>query len=390
MTDSQSLSKISEHTNAVSNLREADSESELCNLAVEGAAVIHESDLVGMWLYDADAEELQLVSQTSKADRLFGTDIVYEPGNSVSWRAFESGEVLHFCAESDDGKYNDDSIVQSEIVIPVGEYGVLNVASERMGHFTDTDIELAKSFGQAVTRTLDHINETHALRVQNDRLEEVISIVSHDLRNPLTVAGGRVQYALDNCNCQNLDEHLETASSNLDRMGTLIEDLLLLADKGYVVESRTALDLNSLAKEAWENVDSQEAELVVREPTDVFGEKKRLLQVFENLFRNAIEHGGSDVTIKVRPLESFQTSTRGDGRDEPDGFIIEDDGEGLVDDEEFDIFSSGTSTSGMGLGLSIVKRIVEAHGWKIDAGTSPNRGAQFEISAGQKSVTPFR
>lgn len=390
MTKSQTLSEISDYTNAVSNLREADSESELCNLAVENAGIIYEADLVGLWLYDGDAKELQLVSQTSKADQVFGTDIVYEPGNSVSWRAFESGEVRHFCAESDETTYNQDSIVQSELVIPIGEYGVLNIASEQKAHFGDIDIELAKSFGQAVTRSLDHINETHALRVQNDRLEEVISIVSHDLRNPLTVAGGRIEYALNQCDCPNLDDHLHTASSSLDRMGTLIDDLLLLADKGYVVERRTALDLNSLAKGAWNHVDSQDAELVVREPTDVFGEKKRLLQVFENLFRNAIEHGGEDVTVKVRPLESFQTSTRGNSQDELDGFIVEDDGKGLVDEEELDIFDSGTSTSGMGLGLSIVKRIVEAHGWEIDSGTSPGSGAQFKISAGQKSVTPFK
>lgn len=390
MTDSHALSEISDYTTAVSNLLKADSESDLCNLAVENASIIYESDLVGLWLYDVDAKELQLVSQTPKADQLFGTDVVYEAGNSISWRAFENGKVLHFCAESDDEIYNTDSIIQSEVVIPIEEYGVLNVASEQSAHFTDIDIELAKSFGQALTRSLDHINETHALRVQNDRLEEVISIVSHDLRNPLTVAGGRVEYALNHCDCQDLDEHLETASSSLDRMGTLIEDLLLLADKGYVVESRTALDLNSLAKEAWDHVDSRDAELVVREPTDVFGEQKRLLQVFENLFRNAVEHGGEEVIVKVRPLEAFKTSTRGDGQNEPDGFIIEDNGRGLVDDEELDIFSSGTSTSGMGLGLSIVKRIIEAHGWTIDSGTSPNGGAQFTIRAGQKSVTPFK
>lgn len=390
MSVDRNQSGLSAFTTGVSEILEADSEREVCDLVVKNASAIFDVQLAGMWVYDSDARELQLTAQTPKADELFGTNVVYEPGNSVSWQAFENNEVFHFAAANDTEEYNDDSIVQSEIIIPVGEYGVINIASQEQSYFTEDDIELAKTFGTAVNDALRQINEKHALRVQNERLEEVISFVSHDLRNPLNVADGRIELALQQSDSPALTEQLETASTSLNRMETLIDDLLLLADKGYVVEDRTSLSLDAVAREAWENVASKNAELVVRKSVSVFGEKKRLLQVFENLFRNAIEHGGNDVTITVRPVESFYTTTRGGGQEESDGFIIEDNGDGLPDQEGLDIFDSGTSTSGSGLGLTIVQRIIEAHGWNIEAGDSVSGGAQFKITAGEKSVTPFK
>jgi signal transduction histidine kinase len=384
-----SQSDLSSFPTGVSEILEADSEREVYDLAVTNASAIFDVQLAGMWVYDFDAKELQLTAQTPEADDLFGTNVVYAPGNSVSWQAFETNEVFHF-SDSSDTEYNEDSVVQSEIIIPVGDYGIINIASRQPSYFSDDDIELAKTFGTVVNDALKQINEKHALRVQNERLEEVISLVSHDLRNPLNVADGRIDLALQQSDSETVTEQLETASTSLSRMGTLIDDLLFLADKGYVVEDRTSLSLDSVAREAWKNVASENAELVVRNSTNVFGEKKRLLQVFENLFRNAIEHGGTDVTVTVRPIESFYTTTRGGGQEASDGFLIEDNGKGLPNQEELDIFDSGTSTSGSGLGLTIVQRIIEAHGWEIEAGDSPSGGAKFKITAGEKSVTPFK
>jgi signal transduction histidine kinase len=164
----------------------------------------------------------------------------------------------------------------------------------------------------------------------------------------------------------------------------------MLAEQGYVVEERTSLVLDELASEAWDNVDTREAQLDASGTTRVFGERKRLLQIFENLFRNAVEHGGADVTVRVRPIELFHTSTRGGDQAESDGFIVEDDGEGLPDDPDLDLFESGASTSGSGLGLTIAERIIDAHGWEITAGEAPRGGAQFKITAGEKAVMPFR
>ena len=94
----------------------------------------------------------------------------------------------------------------------------------------------------------------------------------------------------------------------------------------------------------------------------------RLCQLLENLFRNAIEHGGEDVTVRVGVLD--------------DGFYIEDDGPGISEDVQEEVFDVGYSTSpdGTGFGLSIVKEITEAHGWKIAITEGTADGARFEIT----------
>lgn len=375
---------------AISEILSAKSESDICRLAVDHCRVIFDTNLVGMWLYDADTRELQLTAQTQKADQLFGTDIVFEPGNSASWKAFENDEVFWFSSNSTENKYNTDSVVQSEIIVPVGEHGIINIGCQKTEYFSEDDVELAKTFGTVVDNALNHINETHALRVKNDRLEEVISLVSHDLRNPLNVAQGRAEYISQMTDDSSIIEQVDTTIRSLDRMETLIEDLLMLAEQGYVVEDRTSLPLDELATDAWQNVDTKDAELVVSVDRRVFGERKRLLQIFENLFRNAVEHGGDSVTVKVRPIEVFHTTTRGGSQSESDGFIVEDDGGGLPAGDDFDPFESGTSTSGSGLGLTIVQRIIEAHGWDIVVGDSLNGGAQFKITSGEKAVMPFK
>ena len=94
----------------------------------------------------------------------------------------------------------------------------------------------------------------------------------------------------------------------------------------------------------------------------------RLRQLFENLYRNAIEHGGSDVTVTVGQLD--------------EGFYVEDDGSGIPEGKREQVFDLGFSTAdtGTGFGLSIVQQVVETHGWKIDLTEGKNGGARFEIT----------
>jgi signal transduction histidine kinase len=92
--------------------------------------------------------------------------------------------------------------------------------------------------------------------------------------------------------------------------------------------------------------------------------------VFENLFRNAIEHGGADVTVRVGQLDDH-------------GFYVEDTGPGIPADVRDAVFEpSHTSASGgTGFGLTIVKRIAEAHGWEVEIAESAAGGARFEFTA---------
>jgi len=201
---------------------------------------------------------------------------------------------------------------------------------------------------------------------QNERLDEFASIVGHDLRTPLGLVQGGLELAREECD----SEHLETVDRGLQRMGTLLDDLLDLARAGETVSDLERIELRRIARRAWGSVDTPDAALDTATNRPIRADPSRLQQLFENLFRNAVEHGGEDVRIRTGDLA--------DGN----GFYVTDDGPGIAADDRERVFESGYSTrdGGTGLGLAIVREIVEAHGWSIAIGESETGGARFEIS----------
>ena len=208
------------------------------------------------------------------------------------------------------------------------------------------------------------ITERESVKRTNKRLEEFTSVVSHDLRNPLQVATGGLEMAAIECDSDYLDE----AKKGLNRMETLIDDLLTLAREGRKVTDAQPVDLAAMTHGCWETVETDQAVLVNDTEQRILANKSRLKQVFENVFRNAVEHGGADVTVVVGELD--------------DGFYIEDDGPGIPSADRDAIFEAGYSQSadGTGFGLSIVEQIVTAHDWHVRVTDGADGGARFEIS----------
>ncbi|MFW5900613.1 MAG: PAS domain S-box protein [Halodesulfurarchaeum sp.] len=196
------------------------------------------------------------------------------------------------------------------------------------------------------------------------RLEEFASVVSHDLRNPLNVAQGRLELAQETCK----SDHLEAIEDAHDRMQSLIDDLLTLAREGEPVPESESVDLETVVEESWQNVETADGTLEMALESSITADPSRLRQVFENLIRNAIEHNDSAVTISIGEMEY--------------GFYVEDDGAGIPEGDRERLFEAGFSTTpdGTGFGLRIVEQIVEAHGWKIAVTESEAGGARFEIS----------
>jgi Signal transduction histidine kinase len=222
------------------------------------------------------------------------------------------------------------------------------------------------------------------LEAQNDRLEQFTGMVSHDLRNPLNVAQGNSEIIYELLDATKTDDGYEplsdetldtvvtsakTLSNTLDRMERLIDDLLVLARQGQAIDSREVVSLAAIVENCWEMVDHKNAVLVVDDDLTFAVDPDRLQQLFENLFRNAIEHGGDDVTIRVGAIEN-------------NGFYVEDDGPGIPEEKREAVFDSGFTTNrdGTGFGLAIVKEIVEAHGWTVSVADSDEGGARFEVT----------
>ncbi|AGB15144.1 signal transduction histidine kinase [Halovivax ruber XH-70] len=222
------------------------------------------------------------------------------------------------------------------------------------------------------------------LERQNERLDRFASVVSHDLRNPLNVADGYLSILAERYDDPELDE-IETS---LDRMEHIIEDVLTLARHGDIVSDRSLVDLSVLANRAWNGVDTADATLAVETGDHrVAADESRLSQVFENLFRNAVEHGGPDVTVTVGTIDIDDPPASATERSvapetgESAGFYVADDGVGIPKDDRDAVLESGYTTNqdGTGLGLDIVGQIVEAHGWSLGVTESADGGARFEI-----------
>jgi PAS domain S-box-containing protein len=234
------------------------------------------------------------------------------------------------------------------------------------------------------------------LRRQNERLEEFANIVSHDLRNPLSIATGYLDLAAESGDPEAFDRVAEAH----DRMDRLIEDLLSLARKGQVVGEMRPLDVATVATQAWAGVETGRASLELPESLPADGDEGRLIELFENLFRNSVEHGstsrrgGADDSVEHGSTSSRPgaddavgagLTVRVEALGEPDGgtegFAVEDDGAGIPAERRESILVPGETTSdaGIGYGLSIVNRIVEAHGWSLSVTDGADGGARFEI-----------
>lgn len=297
------------------------------------------------------------------------TDLMELP---ICERVFQTGEPLvlsDVAAEAPelvDPEWGIACYLGAPVVVNGTSYGTfcfydVEPRSEAFSQWEQTFVEL---LGDWVGAELHRQQTTEQLQRQNEQLEEFATVVSHDLRNPLNVAQGRLELAQG----QHDSEHLNAIGKAHTRMEALIGDLLTLAREGHGVAEFTAVDLSALIDNCWATVETNGATLVTDTDRTVQADRSRLKQLCENLIRNAVEHGSDDVTVTVGAFEN--------------GFYIADDGPGIPQAKRDDVFEVdfSTNTDGTGFGLSIVKQVAEAHNWGVQLSESENGGAQFEIT----------
>ena len=252
------------------------------------------------------------------------------------------------------------AIVEADILTVDGERVPYEFTGRRL---TAAEVDMAGLVG--VGRDVQERERRHReLEYRNERLDEFTKIISHDLRSPLSVASGRIELAREECD----SEHLEYAVSAVERSQALIDDLLTLARGGDQEDAVEPVGLADVVETCWQTVETEGATLVVDTDQRLKADRSRLRQALENLIRNAVEHGGEDVTVTVGEME--------------DGFYVADDGRGITEEELEQVFEPGYSTAanGTGFGLNIVKQIVEQHGCEIRVVENESGGARFEIT----------
>ena len=334
------------------------------------------------------------ISSTLDGDGYY-EEIPLDATDSVAAEVYRTGET----SVVDDAREHDavpaDAAFRSVLTVPIGQTALFQSASKSVGAFDEHDrraVELLVAHADARLEQLDTEGRlrrrTEELERQNERLEEFASIVSHDLRNPLNVAQGRLGLARSDAAAagavgDEIDAHLEAVENAHDRMEELMEDILALAKQGEAVIDAESVSLRSVAEATWATVETGDATLAVDGDPTIQADRPRLQRLLANLFRNSVEHGSAG---------SSETPGGGDkhGTEQADivvqagdfenGFYVSDTGPGVPPDERASVFEAGYTNDpdGTGFGLAIVERIADAHGWHVTVTDGTAGGARFE------------
>jgi PAS domain S-box/PAS domain S-box len=364
---------IRELQETTQRLLETDDPESAAVVALEGIKSVFNFSTSGIWLANEDRTRLDPIAMSEQGASLIGSQPTYAADReSLSWDAYESQTATRIDdMTSQHGRANPDTPIRSELIVPIGEFGLVNIGSTAVGDFSDDDLRSVQIWSNTVESALarleqiDQLQEREdALTRERDRLDDFASIISHDLRNMLNVAEGHLGVAKTQEDISKLDP----VDRALSRMDDIMDDTLTLARQGETVDEREPVDISVVIANCLNVIDSEGATFNIEDECSIMADPDRLAHVFENLFRNAVDHGGSDVTVTV-------------GRTD-DGLYVADTGPGVSPEDRDTIFDSGYTTreEGTGLGLRIVEQVVEAHGWSITVTESEAGGARFEIS----------
>lgn len=227
--------------------------------------------------------------------------------------------------------------------------------------------------GEHLTELRDVTEQRKAeerVQLERERLGEFAGVLSHDLKNPVAIARARLKLALEEATSPEQVETLVSAESAVVRIERVIDDVLAISSSGRLVSDPTEVALSEVADRVWDRVRRGSARATIEDGIAVRADESHLERLLTNLFRNAIEHAGTDVTLAVGRLT------------DPAGFYVEDDGPGIPHDARDVVFDRRHTTKpgGTGIGLGSVRQVVETEGWAIAIVDGRTGGARVEIT----------
>ncbi|WP_324788710.1 sensor histidine kinase [Streptomyces sp. H51] len=240
-----------------------------------------------------------------------------------------------------------------------------------------------------VRRVVVSLRDTEARRRTERSHAELIATVAHELRSPLTSVKGFTATLLAKWARFTDDQKrlmLETVDADADRVTRLIAELLDISriDSGRLEVRRQPVDIGAAVGR------HIQAYVAAGQPADRFllrieqplpalwADPDKIDQVLSNLLENAVRHGEGTVSIDITP-----TASPREGEDAGTSVTVSDEGAGIPEesmDRVFTRFWRGSKRGGTGLGLYIVKGIVEAHGGTITVGRAHGGGAEFRFT----------
>jgi PAS domain S-box-containing protein len=234
----------------------------------------------------------------------------------------------------------------------------------------------------------DRIRNEEAMRQADQRKDEFLAMLAHELRNPLApIAAAADLLKLGDLDAQRVAHTSDIISRQVEHMTGLVDDLLDVSrvTRGLVTLSKQRLDAKRVVADAVEQVrpliESRGHRLAVHTPPSaaiVLGDAKRLVQVLSNLLNNAAKYTppGGDITLGMEVEGDYVK------------VIVQDNGIGMTPElaeRAFDMFAQAERTSdraqgGLGIGLALVKSLVELHDGKVNAESEGvGKGSRFTL-----------
>ncbi|MER5312539.1 ATP-binding protein [Streptomyces sp. NPDC002773] len=238
-----------------------------------------------------------------------------------------------------------------------------------------------------VRRVVVSLRGTEARRRTERSHAELIATVAHELRSPLTSVKGFTATLLGKWERFNDEQKrlmLETVDADAGRIKRLIAELLDISriDSGRLEVRRQPVDIAAaigrhvqVHTTAGQSPDRFFVRIRPGLP-DLWADPDKIDQILGNLLENAVRHGDGTVTIEVAPART------GDDGEEGTEVTVSDEGPGIPEESMSRVFTRfwrGSKRGGTGLGLYIVKGVVEAHGGTITVGRGPRGGAEFRF-----------
>ncbi|AKU92076.1 AAA family ATPase [Vulgatibacter incomptus] len=337
----------------------------------------------------------------SKAFRPLAGYRPYKESRVPAGRAVATGESV-FLPEMDDDtirEYTDDE-TQSEFVRSLGVHSLIAspmisggrvigaivlVRFETKRPFEPADLELLEELAQRAAFSLDNARLYNAAQAAIRLRDDFVSIASHELRTPLTslqLIIQRLEKRITSMTSEQVKNALALAGRQIRRLIRLVGRLLDVGqvEAGKLQIHRQDFDLGELVEEAVDQLADElaraDADVRLETPKGVVGswDEVRIGQVVTNLLTNAIKFGrGSPIEIEVGQEDGI---ARIDVTDHGPGIAPE------IQERLFRRFSRGVSSrhyGGMGLGLYVSRRIVEAHGGSIGVESEEGEGARFTV-----------
>lgn len=287
--------------------------------------------------------------------------------------------------------------LKSSMVVPLVARGrtlgaITLVAAESGRHFAAADLTLAEDLAQRAAVAVDNAELYRELRASEQRYRELAEtlearnreldqfayVTSHDLKAPLRGIANLAQWVEEDLGTAVTDEarqHLDLLRGRVNRMEGLIDGILQYSRVGRVTNAVERVNVAELVDDVVDLLAPPDGVSVTVEPglPILSTERLPLRQVFQNLISNAIKHAGPDVQIAVRCRD------RGDCYE----FAVADSGPGVPPQYHQRIFgifqtlASRDKVEGSGLGLALIKKIVEHHRGRVWLESPPGTGATF-------------